>query len=42
MLCIGGVDSREQSDIVAQRGVHMVTATPGRLKAGPVLHVDSP
>jgi ATP-dependent RNA helicase DDX41 len=32
MLCIGGVDSREQSDIVRDRGVHMVTATPGRLK----------
>ena len=32
MLCIGGVDSREQSDVVRNRGVHMVTATPGRLK----------
>ena len=32
MLCIGGVDSREQSDIVRDKGVHMVTATPGRLK----------
>ena len=32
MLCIGGVDSREQSDIVRNAGVHMVTATPGRLK----------
>jgi ATP-dependent RNA helicase DDX41 len=32
MLCIGGVDSREQSDIVRNDGVHMVTATPGRLK----------
>ena len=32
MLCIGGIDSREQSDIVRDRGVHMVTATPGRLK----------
>ena len=32
MLCIGGMDSREQSDLVRQRGVHMVVATPGRLK----------
>ena len=32
MLCIGGVDSREQSDIVRNAGAHMVTATPGRLK----------
>ena len=32
MLCIGGVDSREQADIVRNNGVHMVTATPGRLK----------
>ena len=31
MLCIGGVDKREQTDVVRQ-GVHMVTATPGRLK----------
>ena len=32
VLCIGGVDSREQTDVVRERGVHMVTATPGRLK----------
>jgi ATP-dependent RNA helicase DDX41 len=31
MLCIGGVDAREQSAII-RRGVHMVVATPGRLK----------
>mgnify|MGYP006131965281 FL=1 len=32
MLCIGGIDGREQTDMVRDRGVHMVTATPGRLK----------
>lgn len=31
MLCIGGVDMREQLEIV-KRGVHIVVATPGRLK----------
>ena len=31
MLCIGGMDAREQSDVV-RRGVHCVVATPGRLK----------
>ena len=32
MLCIGGIDGREQTDMVRDKGVHMVTATPGRLK----------
>ena len=32
MLCIGGIDGREQTDVVRDKGVHMVTATPGRLK----------
>ncbi|XP_004496330.1 DEAD-box ATP-dependent RNA helicase 35 [Cicer arietinum] len=31
LLCIGGVDMRSQLDIV-KRGVHLVVATPGRLK----------
>ncbi|KAL4559899.1 hypothetical protein LXL04_032045 [Taraxacum kok-saghyz] len=31
LLCIGGVDMRSQLDIV-KRGVHIVVATPGRLK----------
>lgn len=31
MLCIGGVDMKSQLDIV-KKGVHMVIATPGRLK----------
>jgi hypothetical protein len=31
MLCIGGIDMRQQTDIL-KRGVHMVVATPGRLK----------
>ena len=31
MLCIGGIDMRTQMDIL-KRGVHMVVATPGRLK----------
>nr|XP_043636448.1 DEAD-box ATP-dependent RNA helicase 35 [Erigeron canadensis] len=31
LLCIGGVDMRTQLDIV-KRGVHIVVATPGRLK----------
>eukprot|EP00271_Cylindrocystis_brebissonii_P022382 TRINITY_DN8598_c0_g1_i1.p1 TRINITY_DN8598_c0_g1~~TRINITY_DN8598_c0_g1_i1.p1 ORF type:complete len:796 (-),score=173.98 TRINITY_DN8598_c0_g1_i1:173-2560(-) len=31
MLCIGGVDMKSQLDVVRQ-GVHMVVATPGRLK----------
>lgn len=31
MLCIGGVDMKTQLDVVKQ-GVHMVVATPGRLK----------
>ena len=32
MLCIGGIDGREQTDVGRDKGVHMVTATPGRLK----------
>ena len=35
MLCMGGVDGKAQADIVKNTGVHMVTATPGRLKARP-------
>lgn len=31
MLCIGGEDIRTQMDVV-KRGVHMIVATPGRLK----------
>eukprot|EP00899_Mesostigma_viride_P026890 jgi/Mesvir1/7386/Mv19187-RA.1 len=31
LLCMGGVNMREQVD-VTKRGVHMVVATPGRLK----------
>ncbi|KAJ4844500.1 DEAD-box ATP-dependent RNA helicase 35 [Turnera subulata] len=31
MLCIGGVDMRSQLEVV-KRGVHIVVATPGRLK----------
>jgi superfamily II DNA/RNA helicase len=31
MLCMGGVDMRTQQDALS-RGVHMVVATPGRLK----------
>eukprot|EP00897_Mesotaenium_endlicherianum_P001139 jgi/Mesen1/11025/ME000098S10417 len=31
MLCIGGIDMRDQLDML-KRGVHMVVATPGRLK----------
>lgn len=32
LLCVGGVDARAQSDLVRDRGVHVATATPGRLK----------
>ena len=32
LLCVGGVDARSQSDLVRDRGVHVATATPGRLK----------
>lgn len=32
MLAIGGVDMRSQADEVRNTGVHMVVATPGRLK----------
>ncbi|CEG45674.1 dead deah box rna helicase [Plasmopara halstedii] len=31
LLCIGGEDKRQQSDLIASRGVHIVVATPGRL-----------
>lgn len=31
MLCIGGIDMRAQMDML-KRGVHIVVATPGRLK----------
>ncbi|CAN7052648.1 hypothetical protein IGI04_027780 [Brassica rapa subsp. trilocularis] len=31
LLCIGGVDMRSQLDVV-KRGVHIIVATPGRLK----------
>ncbi|BBN09337.1 ATP-dependent RNA helicase DDX41 [Marchantia polymorpha subsp. ruderalis] len=31
MLCIGGIDMRSQLEVV-KRGVHIVVATPGRLK----------
>ncbi|KQJ93347.1 DEAD-box ATP-dependent RNA helicase 35A [Brachypodium distachyon] len=31
LLCIGGIDMRTQLDVV-KRGVHIVVATPGRLK----------
>ncbi|KAL6206027.1 hypothetical protein ACLB2K_023278 [Fragaria x ananassa] len=31
LLCIGGVDKKSQQDIV-RKGVHIVVATPGRLK----------
>ncbi len=33
LLCIGGIDMRQQSEVMS-RGVHMVVATPGRLKVG--------
>ncbi|KAH0865728.1 hypothetical protein HID58_082939, partial [Brassica napus] len=32
LLCIGGVDMRPQLEVVERRGVHIVVATPGRLK----------
>lgn len=31
MLCIGGIDMRSQMDML-RKGVHIVVATPGRLK----------
>ena len=31
LLCIGGVDMRTQLDVL-KKGVHIVVATPGRLK----------
>lgn len=32
LLCIGGVDMKEQTDSLRRDGVHIVVATPGRLK----------
>lgn len=32
MLCIGGQDKRQQIDFVKANGVHIIVATPGRLK----------
>lgn len=32
MLCIGGLDGRAMGDLVRDKGVHLVVATPGRLK----------
>ncbi len=35
LLCIGGIDMRAQTELI-RRGIHMVVATPGRLKARPL------
>lgn len=32
LLCIGGVDMKAQADQIRNSGIHMVVATPGRLK----------
>lgn len=32
ILCMGGVDAKEQTDMIRRQGVHMIVATPGRLK----------
>jgi ATP-dependent RNA helicase DDX41 len=32
LLAIGGVDMKAQADQIRNTGVHMVVATPGRLK----------
>lgn len=32
LLAIGGVDMKTQADQVRNQGIHMVVATPGRLK----------
>lgn len=32
LLCIGGVDMKQQADVIRNSGIHMVVATPGRLK----------
>lgn len=32
LLCIGGADKRAQIDAVQRQGVHIVVATPGRLR----------
>jgi superfamily II DNA/RNA helicase len=32
MLCIGGLDGKVMADLVREKGVHIVVATPGRLK----------
>lgn len=32
MLLIGGIDTKSQFDAIGNRGIHMIVATPGRLK----------
>ena len=32
LLAIGGVDMKQQADVIRNTGIHMVVATPGRLK----------
>ncbi|KAI3436811.1 hypothetical protein D9Q98_006221 [Chlorella vulgaris] len=32
LLAIGGVDMKQQADVIRNSGIHMVVATPGRLK----------
>lgn len=32
LLCIGGQDKRQQMDAIKNQGVHIVVATPGRLR----------
>lgn len=32
LLCIGGTDMKEQMDTIRKHGVHIMVATPGRLK----------
>jgi len=32
MLCMGGMDKRAQIELVQKQGVHIVVATPGRLR----------
>lgn len=32
LLCIGGMDKRAQIELVQKQGVHLVVATPGRLR----------
>ncbi|RLN56247.1 hypothetical protein BBP00_00008089 [Phytophthora kernoviae] len=38
LLCIGGEDKRQQSELISSRGVHIVVATPGRLNHFLKLH----